>query len=200
MNACGSRISTPCTACTSACCGSFSPEVRTHPERAERQRPDRHPRRHRKSEEAPGHLAALAAPGQDLGYHLPEGRELEQHGEGRTAGGERPGREALHVEMARRHAEGRERRQAGEHRVEIAPAAPRVVQRRAEEYQAEDGETNALEDTERAWIQPQAELRLKSVPEERRARGKAGEIAQTAVDSHAGARRCPGRRGSRPRL
>src|SRR3984893_9639544 len=98
MSACGSRISMPCTACTSKCCEGCSPEIRPHAPPAEDERPDQHPRRHGEAEESPADLAALPAPGEHLADDLPQRRVLQEHRERGATGRQGTGRQTLDIE------------------------------------------------------------------------------------------------------
>ena len=76
----------------------------------------------------------------------------------------------LHVHVASRDADGRQRRDGDQHRVDVRAPAPRVMQRGDQEHDAQRDDADALEDAQRTGIQAQLVLRIEGVGEQRRRR------------------------------
>ena len=88
--------------------------------------PDQHPGRHGEAEEAPVHLRRTPrCPVSTLRITCAHRHELQQHRERGAAGRQRPGRQALHVQMPGGDPDGEQRRHADERRIGARAPRPR---------------------------------------------------------------------------
>jgi hypothetical protein len=83
--------------------------------------------------------------------------------------------------MSCRDAEGGEGGDGNGCRIRVSATTPRVMQGSREEYQTEQCHADTLEDTQRARLEVQHELRVQRVSEQGCAHGKTREIGQAAV-------------------
>jgi hypothetical protein len=159
--------------------------VSGHAEGPEYERADQDPRRHCKAQEPPGHLTALAAPGEDLTDDLSHRGELQQDLQRRSAGRQRAGRQVLHVHVASGHADRGQRGGGYQHRVDACSPPPGVMKRSDQEDESEGGNPDALEDAQGTRLETEPVLRVQGVGEKRDTRAETREIDQSTIVEHA---------------
>jgi hypothetical protein len=91
----------------------------------------------------------------------------------------------LHVDVARRDADRSQSRRGYQYGVDRGTPASGVVQGRDQEDDPQRSDTDALENTQRTWIQPQLELRIKGIGQQCGTGAESGEIDQATILEHA---------------
>ena len=142
---------------------------RTQPERDKEHQA---PHRHAQAEELPIDRAAIAGGQQDLACRTQHGTLLDEEVQARAAARHRR-RIQLHPGMAARIAGAHCRRDEREQRPGLASARrTRRMQATEQEYEAERGEGDALEDAERTRLDAELELHVERIAEQRGADGE----------------------------
>ena len=87
----------------------------------------------------------------------------------------------LHVNVASRHTDHRERGDGYQYRINTGAPSAGIVERRDQEHDAQGSHCDSLEDTQGTGLEAELVLGVKGVRQERNTGAKAGEIGQTMI-------------------